>query len=303
VLLGSILDAVGNTPLIQLSRLASETGCDILLKLEMVNPAGGHKARIALSMIRAAERTGELIPGSGQTIIEPTGGNTGMGIVMAAAVLGYRVVLVIPDNYSREKQRLLSALGAEIVLSDSRRGNDSHGELAQQILLEHPEYVLLNQGANPANPQAHRDGTAPEILRDLDGRRIDHVVAGIGTGGHVTGVGEVLKESFPWLLVHGVQPAGCDLFAEKFSYHRIQGLSIGYIPPALDTEVLNDMITVSEEEASGGMRLLMRTEGIAAGISTGANIAAALRVAREAVTRQTILTFAYDSAQDYLDLT
>ena len=302
MLLGSILDVVGNTPLIQLSRLASETGCDILLKLEMVNPAGSHKVRIVLNMIRAAERSGELIPGSGQTIIEPTGGNTGMGIVIAAAVLGYRVILVIPDNYSREKQRLLSALGAEIVLSDSRRGNNSHGELAQQILLEHPEYVLLNQGANPANPQAHRDGTAQEILRDLDGRRIDHVVAGIGTGGHVTGVGWVLKASFPGLLVHGVQPAGCDLFAEKFARHRIGGLSIGYIPPVLDTEVLDDMITVSAEEASEGMRLLMRTEGIAAGISTGANIAAALRIARDTANRQTILTFAYDSAQDYIDL-
>lgn len=302
MILDCVLDAVGSTPLIRLSRLAADTGCEILLKLESANPGGSHKIRIALGMIRAAERDGALIPGSGQTIIEPTGGNTGIGVAMAAAILGYRVVLVIPDNYSREKQRLLAALGAQIVLSDSRRGNNSHGELAQQILLEHPEYVLLNQGANPANPQTHRDTTVKEILADADGVRIDHLVAGIGTGGHITGVGGVLKQHYPGLAVHGVEPYGCDLFAEKFERHRIQGLSIGYIPPALDTSVIDRMIQVSEADAVAGMRMLMRREGIAAGISTGANIAAGLRVARESQQPCTILTFAYDSAHDYLDL-
>ena len=302
MILDSVLDAVGHTPLIRLSRLAADTNCEILLKLESANPGGSHKVRIALGMIRAAEDDGALIPGSGQTIIEPTGGNTGLGIAIAAAILGYRVVLVIPDNYSREKQRLLAALGAQIVLSDSRRGNNSHGELAQEILLENPEYVLLNQGANPANPQVHRDTTVKEILADLDGARVDHLVAGIGTGGHITGVGGVLKQHHPGLVVNGVEPEGCDLFAEKFVRHRIQGLSIGYIPPALDTSVIDRMVAVTEAEAAEGMRMLMRREGIAAGISTGANIAACLRLASEVDEPCTLLTFAYDSAHDYLDL-
>jgi cysteine synthase A len=252
-------------------------------------------------MILAAERSGELSRGSGQTILEPTGGNTGLGIAMAASVLGYRVVLVIPDNYSREKQRLLRAFGCEIVLSDSRRGNNSHGELAQEILLEHPEYVLLNQGANPANPRAHQESTVIEILADLGDVRVRHLVAGVGTGGHITGVGSVLKKALGDLTVHAVQPDGCDLLDQRFVRHKIQGLAIGYLPQVLDTSVIDTVETVTAEDAATGMRLLMSQEGIAAGISTGANIAACLKVAALA-PGETILTFAYDSAHDYLEL-
>jgi cysteine synthase A len=297
-----VLDAIGDTPMIRLDRLTVGTESTILIKLEHINPGGSHKARIAMNMVLEAEHEGILVRGSGQTIIEPTGGNTGMGICMAAAVLGYRVVLVIPDNYSTAKQQLLAELGADIRLSDSTRGSNSHGELANQLLLENPDWVLLNQGANPANPEAHRQATGPEILRDLDGLTVHHMVSGIGTGGHITGVGEVLKEQMPDLKVHGVQPDGCDLFAEKFRNHRVQGLSVGYIPPVLNREVVDDMMTVSESEAIEGMRRLMRTEGIAAGPSTGANIAACLRLAAELTAPATILTFAYDTSLDYLDL-
>ena len=299
---GSVLEAIGGTPLIRLDRLAADTGCTILIKLECVNPGGSHKARIALNMVLAAENEGILVRGSGQTIIEPTGGNTGMGIAMAAAVLGYRVVLVIPDNYSTAKQRLLAAMGAEIRLSDSTTGNNSHGELAGELLLEHPDWVLLNQGANPANPDIHRRTTALEILADLGGEQIDHLVAGIGTGGHITGTGEILKQHMPGMTVTGVQPDGCDLFAETFRSHRIQGLSVGYIPPVLNPDVVDRMISVTEAEAISGMKLLMRTEGIAAGPSTGANIAACLTLAGRTPGPATFLTFAYDTAHDYLDL-
>ncbi|MFF4343068.1 PLP-dependent cysteine synthase family protein [Kitasatospora sp. NPDC001540] len=298
----SVLEAVGSTPLVALDRLAAGTGCRIVLKTEHLNPGGSHKARIALNMVLAAEREGVLVRGSGQTIVEPTGGNTGMGIAMAGAVLGYRVVLVIPDNYSKDKQRVLAAMGAEILLSDSSTGNNSHGELANRLVLENPTWVLLNQGANPNNPDAHRNATALEILDDLDGEPVDHMVAGIGTGGHITGVGEILRKEMPDLRVHGVQPEGCDLFAGTFRRHRVQGLSVGYVPPVLNRDVVDDMITVGESEAVECMKLLMRTEGIAAGPSTGANIAAALRLARSLDGPATILTFAYDGAHDYLDL-
>ncbi|TFV52518.1 PLP-dependent cysteine synthase family protein [Blastococcus sp. TF02A_35] len=300
-LLSSVLDAVGGTPLVRLDRLAP-AGTRLLLKCEQLNPGGSHKARIALNMIRAAERDGWLTPGSGQTILEPTGGNTGMGIAMAAAVLGYRVVLVVPDNYSLDKQRLLRALGAEVVLSDSTRGNNSHGEKAMELQFENPTWVMLNQGANPANPAVHRDVTARELVRDLGGLDPDVLVAGIGTGGHISGVGAVLRERYPALRIIGVEPEGCSLRENRYRRHRIQGLAIGYVPANLDVRLLDDVCTVSEGEAVAGMRALMRSEGICAGVSTGANIAASLRLAAQLPPDATVLTFAYDGAHDYLDL-
>ena len=298
----SILDTVGGTQLVRLSRLTVDLPGEILLKLELANPGGSHKMRIALNMIRAAERDGVLKPGSGQTILEPTGGNTGIGIAIAAAVRGYRVVLVIPDNYSDSKRRLLESYGVDVRLSDSTRGNNSHGELATEIQFAHPEYVMLNQAANPANPEIHRLTTVREIIADLDGTRVDCFVAGIGTGGHLTGIGEVLRQHQGGLRIVGVQPDGCDLFGQVFVPHRIQGLSIGMIPPVLDTDLIDEMTTVAEEDAIDGMRRLMRTEGIGAGPSTGANIAACLRILAASAEPLTLLTVAYDRVNDYLDL-
>lgn len=166
----SLLDLIGGTPVIRLSKLSARLGVSVFAKLESFNPGGSHKARIALWMILDAERKGILVRGKGQTILEPSGGNTGIGLAMAGNILGYRVTLVVPDNYSPDKRQLLELYGAHVVLSDSRKGNNSHGELAIQILLEHPEFVMLNQQRNPANPQAHREATALEILRDFAGQ-------------------------------------------------------------------------------------------------------------------------------------
>jgi len=298
----SILQTVGSTPVVRLARLTSDVPGDIYLKLECLNPGGSHKVRIALNMINAYERVGVLERDCGQTILEPTGGNTGLGIAMAAAVLGYRVVLVIPDNYAPAKRRLLEAFGAEIVLSDSNRGNNSHGELAARIQEENPEYVMLNQAFNPANPDIHRRTTAIEILEDFAEGQLDAFVAGIGTGGHITGIGEVLRKAYPDLRIVGVQPAGCELLKEQFVKHAIQGIAVGIIPPVLNTAIIDEMCSVTEDEAIGAMRAIMRTEGISVGISTGANVAVALRFADKMPRGSSILTLAYDTANDYVDV-
>lgn len=274
----------------------------ILLKLENMNPGGSHKTRIALSMIRALEDEGVLIRDSGQTILEPTGGNTGLGVAMAAAVLGYKVVLVTPDNYSPSKRKLLAAFGVDVRLSDSSANNNSHGQLALEIQFEHPEYVMLNQAANPANPDIHRRTTGPEILDALEGQAIDVMVAGIGTGGHITGIGAFLKEHMPEMKIIGVQPAECDLLAGRFRRHRLQGLSVGLIPPVLDRRLIDRMVSITEAEAVACMRLLMQREGLPVGPSTGANIAACMKLVRTSPRDTTLLSFAYDGATDYLDL-
>lgn len=179
----SILELIGNTPIVHLGALSGELGLDVYVKLESSNPGGSHKARIALGMILDAERKDILVRGEPQTIVEPSGGNTGIGLAIAGNILGYKVVLVIPDNYSPEKQQLLQLYGAEVVLSDSRLGNNSHGQRAMELQLENPTYVMLNQQRNSANPETHRHSTAQEIIRDFGDREVDCFVAGIGTGG------------------------------------------------------------------------------------------------------------------------
>ena len=298
----SILDTVGGTPLVRLSRLTADLPGEILLKLELNNPGGSHKMRIALNMIRAAEREGLLKPGSGQTILEPTGGNTGMGIAIAAAVLGYRVVLVIPDNYSESKRRLLASFGVDVRLSDSTRGNNSHGELATEIQFEHPEYVMLNQAANPANPEIHR-------LTDI---RQDHRRPGRHPGGRLRGrhrhrrPPDRHRRGAPAAPGRAAHPrgaaAGVRHVRRRVRPHRIQGLSIGMIPPVLNTEIIDEMVTVSEADAIDGMRRLMECEGIGAGPSTGANIAACRRLLAASDEPLTLLTVAYDRVNDYLEL-
>lgn len=297
----SVLEAIGGTPLVRLSRVDPELGRELLVKLELLNPGGSHKVRIALNMILAAERDGELVRGSGQTIIESTGGNTGIGLAMAAAILGYRLVLVIPDNYSPSKQRLLRSYGADVRLSDHRLGNNSHAEMALRLLFDNPDWVMLNQQANPANPAIHEETTAVEILSAMDGRVPDLMVAGVGTGGHITGVGRVLKERNPNLRIVAVQPEGCSLRENRFVPHGIQGLAVGLVPAVLDLSLVDDEIQVSYADAVDMMRRLMRTEGLAVGISSAANVVAACRLARQLPADTTTLTFAYDGVLDYLD--
>jgi cysteine synthase A len=297
----SVLAAIGDTPLIRLSRVEPDLGREVLLKLESVNPGGSHKVRIALNMVLRAEQEGDLVRGSGQTLIESTGGNTGIGLAMAAAILGYRLVLVIPDNYSPSKQRLLRNYGAEVVLSDHRLGNNSHADLAVRMLLANPDWVMLNQQANPANPEIHEQTTAIEILSALDGKAPDVLVAGVGTGGHLTGVGRVLKDHHPAMRIGAVLPDGCSLMEDRFVPHRIQGLAVGLVPAVLDTTLIDRELTVGYADAVVMMRRLMRTEGLGVGISSAANVVAACRWAQELDEGSCIVTFAYDGVLDYLD--
>lgn len=311
MLYDSILKTIGKTPVIKLNNIIDkslESQIAIYIKNETFNPGGSHKSRIAFNMIKDAETKGILRPNTGQTILEPTGGNTGTGIAIAGAVLGYRVVLVIPDNYSPQKQKLLKAFGAEIILCDSSKGGQSHGELALEILFNNPNYVMLNQFGNPANPEIHRLTTALEILEDFQNQSIDYFVAGIGTGGHITGIGEILKQEKSEVTIIGVQPSGCELFKNQFVPHQIQGLAVGIIPNVLNVNIIDRMISVTFEESLNMMKTLIRKEGLSVGLSSGANLAAALKIVEELKDNQqltkkiNILTIAYDSVIDYLDL-
>jgi cysteine synthase A len=297
----TILEAVGRTPVVRLNRLSLDLGCEVFVKLESLNPGGSHKVRIALAMVQDAERRGVLRRGSGQVILEPSGGNTGIGLAMVGALYGYKVILVIPDNYSVEKQAVLQLYGAEIIQSDSTRGNNSHGEKAMEILLENPHYVMLNQQRNPANPTIHRAATAQEILRDFGDAAIDAFVAGIGTGGHITGVGEELKKVWPALEVVGVQPEGCDLLGNRHVPHDIQGLSVGLIPQVLNIAVIDRMESVALDDCLDMVRRVMRTEGISLGISSAANLVAIAQGAGSRIARGArVLTMIYDGAESYL---
>ncbi|MBB4862569.1 cysteine synthase A [Pseudomonas nitritireducens] len=296
----SLLDVIGNTPVVRLPAFSAETGFDVYAKLESLNLGGSHKARIALAMIRDAEERGILVPGSGQTLIEPSGGNTGIGLAIAANILGYRLVLVIPDNYSAEKQQLLRLYGAQVVLSDSRRGNNSHGERAMQLQLENPGYVMLNQQRNPANPEIHRRSTAQEILRDFAAGAPDCLVAGIGTGGHLTGLGESLKARWPTLGVFGVEPEECDLLRNRHAPHGIQGLSIGLVPAIVNLSVLDGMIKVSRHDCLDRIRRTMREDGLSLGLSSAANLVAIARMRDEWMKGTRVLTLVYDSVDGYL---
>jgi cysteine synthase len=298
----SILHLLGDTPVVRLSRLCSAeaVSSNIFMKLEFQNPGGSHKARIAHSMILRAEERGDLQRGSGQTIVEPTGGNTGLGLAIACKIYGYKLVLVIPDNYSTEKMRLLRLYGATIILSSSASGNNSHGVLAANLKLQNPEWILLNQQANPANPEIHRKTTAPEIIAAFKNQPVDFFVGGGGTGGHITGVGEVLKQHWPNLKIVLVQPEGNDVRTRTFLPHDIQGLSVGIVPENLNARIIDAYITVSYDEAIGAVRKLIDSEGIGVGISSGANIVAALQLARQASGRR-ILCLAYDQVFQYLD--
>lgn len=299
----SVIDAIGNTPIVRLSRLRHAWGveADIYIKLEHLNVGGSHKARIAAAMIHDAEDRGVLRRHSGQTIIEPSGGNTGIGLAIAASLYGYRLVLVIPDNYSAAKQRLLALYGAEVILSDSTRGNNSHGELAQALMLENPRWVMLNQQRNEANPQIHRTHTGPEILDAFGANPPEALVAGIGTGGHITGLGQVLRERWPALGVIGVQPEGCRLLAGEFVQHRIQGLAVGLIPAVLDTTVIDEMVSVSHADAKAMCRELLRCEGIGVGLSSGANLAAVKQLLAKRPQLRSVLTLSYDGIEPYAD--
>ena len=257
---------IGSTPLMRLGRFAP--GLDVLAKLERFNPTGSAKDRAALGMIRAAAADGSLVPGG--LIIEPTSGNTGIGIAALAAVLGYRAVIVMPDSMSIERVKLTEAYGAEVVLTPGAQGMAGAVAKAEELHAANPGSIIAGQFENPANPEAHYKATGPEIWRDTDGE-IAAFIAGVGTGGTISGVGRYLKEQNPDVRIIAVEPASSPLLSEgKAGPHAIQGIGANFVPKALDTSIYDEIIKVPDEAALGAMRELARSEGLLCGVSSGA---------------------------------
>ena len=297
----SVLELVGNTPLVRLNKLPKAGGASVLAKVESLNPGGSVKDRIAVSMVEDAERRGLLKPGS--TIVEPTSGNTGIGLAIVAAVRGYRLILTMPDDMSVERQRLLSRLGAELHLTPAIEGMTGAVHAAQELLRGHPDYFMPQQFENPANPEVHRRTTAREILHATDGR-LHAFVAGIGTGGTITGVGEVLKEKVPGIRIIGVEPARSPVLSGgKARPHAIQGIGASFVPGVLNTKVLDEIIQVRDEDAITTTARMIREEGLLVGISAGAAVFAACQVAARLAPEQVVVTVLPDTGERYLSLT
>lgn len=296
----SILDCIGNTPVVKLSRLAGQGNSNIFLKMENMNPGGSHKIRIAVNMILHSEKMGRLTRGSSQVIVDGSGGNAGIGIAIAANVLGYKVLIVVPKNFSKRKRDLIRAYGCKVVLSEDSQGPNSHFALAKKLCDENSNYAFIGQTENEANPQAHWLKTAAEIIDDFQSIAVNTMICGIGSGGHISGIGRRLKTVWPQIRILAVQPEGCDILNGTYVEHGIQGIGVGNFP-VLDQTVIDDTVTVSTVEAISMSRQLMKTEGISVGISSGANVFAALQVAKADITHKTILTFGYDNGSDYLE--
>jgi cysteine synthase A len=293
----SVLDYIGNTPLVRIQRLSPRPEVSIWAKLEFMNPGGSVKDRIALSMVESAERDGLLKPGG--TIVEPTSGNTGIGLALVGAVKGYKVILIMPESLSIERRKLLIGYGAELVLSPAEEGMRGAIERAEALVAEHG-YFMPQQFKNPANPQIHRLTTGPEILNQCPDP-IDFLVAGIGTGGTITGAGEVLKVVYPGIKIVGVEPAGSPVLSGREpGRHKIQGIGAGFVPDVLSTELLDDVVTVSDDEAFEWARRLAREEGLMVGISSGAAIAATLKVAERVDGQATLVTVFASTGERYL---
>ena len=297
----SVLELIGATPLVRLRRIPKPGGATVLAKMESLNPGGSVKDRIALAMVEDAERRGRLAPGA--TLVEPTSGNTGIGLAMVCAVRGYRLILTMPDDMSLERQRLLARYGAEIHLTPAMEGMTGAVFAAQEILREHPEYVMPMQFENPANPEAHRRTTALEIL-DATDERVHVFVAGVGTGGTVTGVGSVLKERVPGVKVVGEEPARSPVLSGgRARPHGIQGIGASFVPGVLDRAVLDEVVTVRDEDATAMARRLARDEGLLVGISSGANVWAACQIAESLPADQVVVTVLCDTGERYLSVT
>jgi len=293
------LDLIGSTPVVRLSRMPQLEGlrADVWAKLECLNPGGSVKDRICRAMIEQAERDGRLLPGG--TIIEPTSGNTGIGLALAAAVRGYRLVLTMPETMSEERRSLLLAYGATLELTADTKGMHGAIRRAEELLAEHPDWYMPQQFGNPANPEAHRRTTGPEILAQLPG--VDAFVAGVGTGGTITGVGQVLRAERQRIWIAAVEPAGSPVLSGgEPGYHALQGIGAGFVPDNLDTAIYDEVVAITDEEAIEHARAIARHEGLLVGISSGANCAAAIRVARRLDGPAVVLTIFCDTGERYL---
>ena len=297
---GSITELIGRTPLVRLNRISDGSGAEVLGKLESFNPGGSVKDRIGLAMIEAAERDGRIAPGR-TTIIEPTSGNTGIALAMVAAARGYDMVLTMPDTMSIERRTILKAFGARLVLTPGADGMRGAVARALELAAEGDDAFVPQQFENPANPEVHRLTTAEEIWADTGGE-VDAFVAGVGTGGTLTGVGEVLKERRPGALVVAVEPADSAVLSGGApGPHKIQGLGAGFVPKVLDTEVYDEIVKVSADDAFAAARDLARQEGVLVGISAGANVWAAGQVARRPEFQgKVVVTVLCDTGERYL---
>ena len=297
----NITETIGHTPLVRLGKVAKDAGAkaSVLLKLEFFNPLSSVKDRIGVSMIDVLEAEGKITPGN-SVLIEPTSGNTGIGLAFVAAARGYKLILVMPESMSIERRKILAHLGAELVLTPAAGGMPGAIDKANQLIASTPGAIQPSQFENPANPLVHEKTTAEEIWNDTAGK-IDALVVGVGTGGTLTGVGRVLKKKNPAIKIIAVEPEGSPVLSGGArGPHKIQGIGAGFVPGVLDTGLIDEVVRVSNEKAFETSRLVAKVEGIPGGISTGANVAAALEVAkRDDYAGKTVVTFAPSSAERY----
>ncbi len=296
----TVLDLVGRTPMVRLNRVVPPSSAEIVAKVESLNPAGSVKDRIALSMIETAEAAGRIKPGD--TIVEPTSGNTGIGLAMVAAVKGYHLIVTMPEDMSLARRDLLARYGAEVVLTPAIEGMTGAVYAAQELLSKNSHYFMPQQFENPANPEIHRRTTAKEILEATDGR-VDAFVAGVGTGGTITGVGEVLREKNPNILIVAVEPARSPVLqGGRAGVHAIQGIGASFIPGILNREVYDEIVAVGDDDAIEMSRRLAREEGLLVGISAGANVFASLKVAKRLGAGKRLVTVLPDTGERYLTM-
>jgi cysteine synthase A len=293
----SILDLIGSTPVVKLRSLPGKRDAEVWAKMESFNPGGSVKDRICLNMIETAEREGKLKPGA--TIVEPTSGNTGIGLALIAAVKGYRLILTMPDTMSEERRSLLAAYGAQLILTPDTKGMGGAIHRAEELLQENPDYFMPQQFNNPANPAMHRKTTAVELLKQF--KRMDAFVSGVGTGGTITGVGEVLKEKMKGVRICAVEPAASPVLSGgEPGFHKIQGIGAGFIPAVLNRQIIDEVVKVTDEDATAYTRRLAAEEGLLVGISSGAACCAALKLAKTLGEGHVVVTVFADKGEHYL---